>query len=471
MGKLIKNGTVVTAGDTFQADVLIEGESIVLLGSSIPEAEHETIDAEGKLLLPGGIDVHTHLELPVSGTISSDDFFTGQRAAAFGGTTSHIDFAIQPKGGSLRDGIRRWHEKAAGKACIDYSFHANVTDAHEGIFSEIPYLIEEGVTSIKLLMAYKGTFQVDDTALFKVMRVAAENDLLVMVHAENGDVIAELTADLTAAGKNAPHFHLAAHPALAESEATCRAVSLAGISGVRLYVVHMTCAGAVEQLALGRAKGFRVMGESCSQYLGLYEEALRGTTADPFEGAKYVCSPPLRTRSDADVLWSSLADNTLQVVSTDHCPFFFEGGVDGRPPGKELGRETFTRIPNGLPGIEDRMVVTWHWGVNGGRISPNRFVALTSTNPARIFDMYPRKGTIAVGSDADVIIWNPNAKRTIQAARRHMNTDYNVYEGLEVIGWPEKVFLRGRLIVDEDQWLGERGAGKFVHRQPGGVLI
>jgi dihydropyrimidinase len=292
-----------------------------------------------------------------------------------------------------------------------------------------------------------------------------------MVHAENGDVIAELTAQLLAEGKTAPFYHLAAHPALAESEATCRAVSMAGISGARLYVVHMTCAGAVEQLALGRAKGFRVMGESCSQYLGLFEDRLQGTAEDPFEGAKYVCSPPLRTKSDADVLWSALADNSLQVVSTDHCPFFFEGGVDGRPPGKELGRDTFTRIPNGLPGIEDRMVVTWHWGVNGGRITPNRFVALTSTNPARIFDMYPRKGTIAVGSDADIVIWDPNKERMIQAARRHMNTDYNVYEGLVVKGWPDKVFLRGRPIVDGDDWLGERGRGKFIYRKPGGVVL
>jgi dihydropyrimidinase len=337
------------------------------------------------------------------------------------------------------------------------------------------------VTSIKLLMAYKGTFQVDDTALFKVMTVAAEHDLLVMVHAENGDVIAELTRRLLAEEKHDPYYHLAAHPALAESEATCRAVSMAGMSGARLYVVHMTCAGAVEQLALGRTKGFRVMGESCSQYLGLFEDRLRGTADNPFEGAKYVCSPPLRTQADADVLWSSLADNTLQVVSTDHCPFFFEGGVngrqidgrhiDGRPAGKELGRDSFAQIPNGLPGIEDRMVVTWHWGVNGGRISPNRFVALTSTNPAQIFDMYPRKGTIAIGSEADIVVWDPTIRRTIEASGQHMNTDYNVYEGLEVMGWPEKVFLRGRLVVDGEQWLGERGTGKFIHRQPQGMLL
>ena len=477
MGTIIKNGTIVTAADTFPADLLIEGETIALLGSGLPEADHLVIDAAGKLLLPGGIDVHTHLELPVSGTVSSDDFFTGQRAAAFGGTTSHIDFAIQPKGGSLFDGLKRWHEKAAGKACIDYSFHANVTDAHDGIYEELPRLAQEGITSVKLLMAYKGTFQVDDTALFKVMQIAARHDLLVMVHAENGDVIAQLTADLLAEGKTAPYYHLAAHPALAESEATCRAVSMAGISGARLYVVHMTCDGAVEQLAWGRAKGYRVMGESCPQYLGLFAEKLQGTAENgvfyknPFEGAKYVCSPPLRTEADAETLWSALADNTLQVVSTDHCPFFFEGGINGRLPGKELGRDDFTRIPNGLPGIEERLVVTWHWGVNGRRITPNRFVALTSTNPARIFGMYPRKGTIAVGSEADLIIWDPAARRTIQASRHHMNTDYNVYEGSEVTGWPEKVFLRGRLIVDGEEWLGEPGTGNFIHRQRTDVVL
>ncbi|MCI0579736.1 MAG: dihydropyrimidinase [Chloroflexi bacterium] len=465
MGILIKNGTIVTAGDTYAADVLVEGEVISLIGRRLAEAGQTVVDAAGKLVMPGGIDVHTHLELPVSNTVSSDDFFTGQRAAAFGGTTSHIDFAIQPKGGSLSDGLAHWHEKAAGKACIDYGFHANVTDAHEGIYAELPELPEQGVTSVKLLMAYKGTFQVDDTTLFRVMQAAARHGLLVMVHAENGDVIAELTAGLLAEGKVAPHYHLAAHPEAAEAEATCRAVSMAGISGALLYVVHMTCAGAVEQLAIGRAKGYPVMGESCSQYLIVFEDRLQGADEDPFAGAKYVCSPPLRTEMDAEVLWEALADQTLQAVSTDHCPFYYEGGRDGRPPGKELGRENFTRIPNGLPGIEDRLVVTWHLGVNGGRISPNRFVALTSANPARIFGLYPRKGTIAVGSDADLLIWDPAARRTISAGRQHMACDYNIYEGLEVQGWPEKLFLRGRLIVDGDRWLGEQGGGRFLHRQ------
>jgi dihydropyrimidinase len=471
MGILIKNGTLVTAADTFTADILIEGEIISLIGRHLPEEGHTLFDASGKLLLPGGIDVHTHLELPVSGTVAADDFLTGQRAAAFGGTTSHIDFAIQPRGGSLRDGLRLWHEKAAAKASIDYAFHANVTDMRPDVLAEIPYLLEEGVSSIKLLMAYKGVFQVDDTALFRTLQEAGRHGILTMVHAENGDVVAQLQADLLAEGKTAPHYHLASRPPAVEAEATCRAVTLAGIAGAPLYVVHMTCAGAVEQLALGRAKGYPVMGETCSQYLYAFKERLTGTAADPFAGARYVCSPPLRTPEDAAVLWQALAGDTLQVVSTDHCSFFYEGGRNGRLPGKELGRERFTTIPNGVPGIEDRMVVTWHLGVNGGRISPNRFVALTSTNPAKIFGMYPQKGTLAIGSDADILVWDPQARRTISAERHHMNCDYNVYEGLEVQGWPVQVFLRGRLIVDGSDWLGAAGSGRFIRRRPSVTLL
>jgi dihydropyrimidinase len=471
MGILWKNGTIVTAADTYQADVLSEDGEVVLIGRDLPPADHTVYDVSGKLLLPGGIDVHTHLELPVSATISADDFFTGQRAAAFGGTTSHLDFAIQPVGGSLRDGLRRWHEKAGPKACIDYGFHANVTDMREDVPAEVADLAAEGVSSIKLLMAYKGVFQVDDTALFQTLQVAARHGILVMVHAENGDAIAVLQADLRAAGKTAPHYHLAARPAPLEAEATCRAIHLAAVAGASLYVVHITCAAAVEQLALGRARGYPVMGETCSQYLYAFEERLAGTVEDPFAGAKYVCSPPLRTQADGAALWRALARETLQVVSTDHCPFFYEGGRDGRPPGKELGRDNFLTIPNGVPGIEDRMQVMWHLGVNGGHMTPNRFVAVTSTNPARIFGMYPQKGTIAVGSDADILVWDPGARRTISAASHHMNCDYNVYEGLAVQGWPVQVFLRGRLIVDGPNWLGEAGSGRFIRRRPFADLL
>lgn len=468
MGTVIKNGTIITAGDTVQADLLIDGEQIALIGRNLPVEGHEVIDATGKLLLPGGIDVHTHLELPFGGTLSSDDFFTGQRAAAFGGTTSHIDFAIQPKGGSLKAGVDAWHQKAEGKACIDYGFHVAITDLRPEVMDEIPALIDEGIPSIKLFMAYKGVLQVDDTTLFRSMVKAGEHGMLTMVHAENGDVIAELTAAALARGETAPIYHARTRPSIVEGEATGRAVALAGVAGAPLYVVHMTCIEALEQLALGRARGFPVMGETCTQYLFIFEDDL-GKPA--FEGAKYVCSPPMRTPEDAEALWGALADGGLQVVSTDHCPFWFEGGVAGRLAGKELGKTSFDKIPNGVPGIEDRMAVMWHHGVNGGHLSANRFVELMSTNPAKIFGLYPRKGTLAVGSDADIVIWDPEQSHTISAKTHHMNTDYNIYEGMTVQGWPDRVLLRGRSIVENDRWLGQQGAGQFLHRCPHAAVL
>jgi dihydropyrimidinase len=463
MTTLIKNGTIVTAGDTFQADVLIDGEKIVVLGQDLPGAGHEVIDAEGLLLLPGGIDVHTHLELPFGGTVSSDDFFTGHKAAAFGGTTSHIDFVIQPVGGSLKEGVDAWHAKSKDKAAIDYGFHMAITDLRDEVMAEIPSLLEEGITSLKLFMAYKGLFQVDDTTLYRAMNVAAEHGMLIMVHAENGDVIAERRAKLLAEGKTEPKYHAVAQPAMVEAEATGRAVALAGISGASLYVVHMTCEEAIEQLALGRAKGFRVMGETCTQYLFVFEKDLARPN---YEGAKFICSPPVRQPKDAPVLWQALADNTLQAVSTDHCPFWFEGGIKGRIPGKELGKPSFDKIPNGMPGIEDRMPVMWQHGVNSGRYSPNRFVEITATNPAKIFGLYPRKGTLAIGADADIVLWDPHQEHTISAETHHMNTDYNVYEGMTVTGWPVRTLLRGRSIVIGEAWHGQAGSGTFLHRCP-----
>ncbi len=463
MGTIIKNGTIITASDTVQADILIEGEQIALIGRDLPTDGNDVIDATGKLLLPGGIDVHTHLELPFGGTVSSDDFFTGHRAAAFGGTTTHIDFAIQPMGGSLREGIDAWHKKANDKAAIDYGFHMAITDLRDDVMAEIPQMLEQGITSLKLFMAYKGLFQVDDTTLFRAMQQAAKHGMLIMVHAENGDVIAELAGQLIAEGKMDPKYHAVAHPAMAEAEATGRAIALAGIANAPLYVVHMTCEESIEQLVLGRAKGFPVMGETCTQYMFVFEEDL----AQPgYEGAKFICSPPVRQPKDAPILWRALADNTLQAVSTDHCPFWYEGGVNGRIPGKELGKGDFSKIPNGMPGIEDRMPVMWHHGVNEGRMSANRFVEITSTNPAKIFGLYPRKGTISVGADADIVIWNPEKEHTISAATHHMRTDYNVYEGMTVKGWPERVLLRGRTLVNDNDWLGEAGQGKFLKRKP-----
>ncbi len=463
MSTLIKNGTIVTAGDTFKADVLIEGEQVSMLGTNLPEEDHDVIDAAGLLLLPGGIDVHTHLALPFGGNVSSDDFHTGHKAAAFGGTTTHHDFVIQPMGGSLKEGVEAWHEKSNSKACIDYGFHMAITDLRDDVMDEIPSMVDEGITSLKLFMAYKGLFQVDDTTLYRAMNKAAENGMLIMVHAENGDVIAERRAKLLAAGKTDPKYHAVAQPALVEAEATGRAVMLAGIADAPLYVVHMTCEESIEQLVLGRAKGFPVMGETCTQYLFVFEEDLARPN---YEGAKFICSPPVRQPKDAPVLWKSLADNTLQAVSTDHCPFWFEGGINGRIPGKELGKPSFDKIPNGMPGIEDRMPVMWHYGVNAGHYNANRFVEITATNPAKIFGLYPRKGTIAVGSDADIILWDPEKEHTISAETHHMNTDYNVYEGMTVKGWPVRTMLRGKSIVVGDDWHGEQGSGSFLRRSP-----
>jgi dihydropyrimidinase len=470
MKTLIQNGTLVTAGDTYQADVLIDGETIALIGRDLSIPDAAPIDATGHTLLPGGIDVHTHLELNVAGTVSSDDFYTGHKAAAFGGTTTHIDFPTQYKGWSLRQAVEHYHAKARDKAVIDYGYHVTITDLTDDVLAEIPSLVDEGVPSLKLLMAYKGTFMVDDTTLFKTLMKTAGCGMLTLVHCENGDAIDILIKQAVATGQLEPKIHPRTRPAWVEAEATLRAIALAAVAGAPLYVVHMTCEASLDQLRYGRERGLPVMGETCTQYLFFTEDDL---DRPDFEGARFVCSPPLRTRHDNEALWRALAGGDLQVVSTDHCPFFFDGTreiiYEGRPvkiAGKELGRGDFTRIPNGVPGIGDRMPILWSEGVGKGRLTPNRFVELTATNPAKIFGMYPRKGTIAVGSDADIAIWDPNLKKTAGVKTSHQRTDYNLYEGWEVVGWPVKVFSRGRLLVDGDRWLGTPGSGSFVRRSP-----
>lgn len=486
MGTLFKNGTVITASDMVKADVLVEGEIITLIGQDLNPTGHEVVDCLGKYLMPGGIDVHTHLDLPFGGTYSNDDFDVGHKAAAFGGTTTHIDFVIQPKGGSLHDGLATWRKKAE-PAQIDYGFHLAITDLRDEIMDEIPSLVEEGITSLKLFMAYKNVFQIDDATLFRAMRKAAENGMMVMVHAENGDVESQLTPALLAEGKTDPKYHANSRPPEIEGEATNRAVVMSGLTGCPLYVVHMTCEPAIEALRRGRALGYPVMGESCVQYFFL---TVDDHLAQPgFAGAKFVCSPPIRSRHDHEVLWQAVRDGTLQVVSTDHCDFWFEGGVGPwqewaqahnggawveyeaqnpsyRRPGKELGKGNFAKIPNGMPGLEDRMMVMWTGGVNTGKISPTRFVELNCTNPARIFGMYPRKGTIAIGSDADIVVWDPNKQHVISVETHHMRCDYNVYEGLTVTGMPVQVYQRGNKLVDGDQWYGTNGSGRFVPRTP-----
>jgi dihydropyrimidinase len=462
MKTLIKGGTIVGAGDTYPADVLVEDGVIATIGRDLSGADR-TIDAAGKYVIPGGIDVHTHLDMPFGGTTSSDDFFSGHQGAAFGGTTMHIDFCIQPKGTSLSDALDIWHVKAEGKAAIDYGFHVAITDLSDAVMNEIPSLLSRGVTSLKLFMAYKGALQVDDTTLFRAMQVAAKHDMLIMVHAENGDAIDVLIKDAVAAGNLAPIHHALTRPPELEAEATYRAVRLAEVAGCKLYVVHLTNRGALEAVRLSRGRGhLNIMAETCSGYFFFTKDDL---AREGFEGAKYVCSPPYRELADQDALWQGVADNSLQVVSTDHCPFWYEGGKDGRPGGKELGRQSFAAIPNGCPGIEDRMMVMYTGGVRTGKISLNRWVELCCTNPAKIFGCYPQKGVIAIGSDADIVLWDPEASKTISAATQHQRTDYNIYEGMEVRGVPSLVMSRGRVLVEDGEWKGEQGAGKFVHRK------
>lgn len=491
MGTLFKNGTVITAGEQSKADVLVEGEIVTLIGLDIDPTGHEVVDCTGKYLLPGGIDVHTHLDLSFGGTFSNDDFDTGHKAAAFGGTTMHIDFAMQQRGGTLHDAINVWNEKAK-LAQIDYSYHLGVTDLRPDVMDEIDSLPGEGFTSLKLFMAYKNVFQIDDATLFKAMQKAASLGMVILVHAENGDVEATLTPELLAAGKTDPVYHSVSRPPEIEGEATNRAVTMAGMTGCRLYVVHVTCEPAVEAIRRGRKMGYPVMGETCIQYFHLTVE---DHMAQPdFQGAKYICSPPIRTVHDQEVLWQAVRDGSLQVVSTDHCDFWFEGGVGPvaewaashpngnwaefeaqdptyRRPGKELGKGNFAKIPNGLPAIEDRMIMQWTAGVNTGRISPSRFVELHCTNPAKIFGMYPRKGTIAVGSDADIAVWDPNKTHTISAKTHHMRCDYNLFEGTEVKGMPVLVYSRGRKLVDGDQWFGVNGSGQLIKRVPDAAIL
>ena len=460
MRTLISGGTVVTASDTYESDVLIEDEKIVAVGHGL--TGDTTLDARGKYVIPGGIDVHTHLDMPFGGTVSSDDFFTGHRAAAFGGTTMHIDFAIQPKGATLRETLDAWHARANGKAVIDYGFHLAITDLPDSVMDEIQHAPEWGVTSLKLFMAYKGSLMIDDATLFRAMEQAKAHGLLILVHAENGDAIDILVRQALEAGNTAPRYHALTRPAELEAEATNRAIRLAEVAGAPLYVVHVTNAGSVEAIRLARGRGGPIYGETCVQYFFFTKDDL----ARPgFEGAKWVCSPPFRKKSDQEALWNAVSANDLQVISTDHCDFWYEGGTDGRPAGKELGKVDFSKIPNGVPGIEDRMMVLFSQGVRTGRMSLNRWIELCCANPAKLFGAYPRKGVIAPGCDADVVIWDPEAKHTIRAATHHQRTDYNLYEGLEVTGMPAVVLRRGSILVQDGEWKGEAGSGQFIPRQ------
>ncbi len=470
MAILIKNGTLITASETLEADMLVEGEAISQIGKNLQHPNAEVIDATGKLIMPGGIDPHVHLDLPMFGTVSSDDHYTGHKAAAFGGTTTVMDFVVLEQEG-FEHSVNLWLKKSA-KAAIDYSFHMNLTRFDEKLAKEIPFLREMGITTLKVFTAYNGRLRLDDGNIFKALRIAKENGMLMMAHCENGDVIETLIPEALAAGHTSPEYHALTRPAWGGVEATLRMAAMAEQADSPVYIVHMNVGGEVDMLNYARERGVKVMGETCPQYLFFTIDDLRRP-----DGAKWICSPPMRTAQDNARLWEGLSEGILQTIGTDHCPFFFDGTrpilYEGREiaiPGKELGKDDFTKIPNGLPGIEDRLPVMWTCGVRTGKITANQFVAYNSTNPAKIFGLYPRKGALQVGSDADILVWDPEKKVTYGVAQAHQRTDYNLYEGWELTGMPDKVYLRGKLIVNGDQWLGKTGEGQFLKRDEGEVL-
>jgi len=454
---LVRNGTVVTASDRYQGDVYIDRGVVTLIGQGLNLPADTVIDASGLLVMPGGIDVHTHLDMPFGGTTSADDFETGTIAAAHGGTTTIIDFAIQGFGEGLYPAFEGWMKKAEGKAAIDYAFHLIVRELTDLVSGDMDKMTRhEGVTSFKLFMAYPGVFMVDDATIFRALRKTGENGGLVCMHAENGGVIDLLVQEALRKGQKAPKYHALTRPPRAESEATGRAIALAEMAGVPIYIVHLSSADALQKVREARDMGLPAYAETCPQYLFLsydnYEEP-------GFNGAKYVMSPPLREKWHQDVLWKGLAKNDLQVISTDHCPFCMDEQ-------KELGKDDFSKIPNGAPGVETRLTLVHNGGVRQNRISLNRFVELCSTTPAKMFGLFPRKGTIAVGSDADIVVFDPNKQQTLGVKTLHMRVDYNPYEGTVVQGAPAFVVSQGRVIVEGDKFVGKRGAGRFIKRGP-----
>jgi dihydropyrimidinase len=463
MSVLIKGGRVVTAADDYVGDVYVANGVVELIGRSLDVDADRVIDARGRYVLPGAIDPHTHMEMPFGGTVSCDDFTSGTTSAAFGGTTTHIDFCLQAIGQSFGDALATWHEKIErAKPVVDVGFHIAVTDLKEGgSVEELASLPEQGITSYKLFMAYKGALMVDDETLFETMRVAARTGALVMVHAENGDAIDILVREALAAGKTEPRYHAQTRPPETEGEATNRAIQLAHLAGASLYVVHVSCKEAIDPIALARERGWAIWGETCTQYLFVDETFL---DRPDFEGAKYVYTPPPRAKANQEHLWAALRSDVLSVVSTDHCPFNWATQ-------KTLGRDDFSKIPNGGPGIENRLHMLHHFGVREGRISLNRMVELTATNPAKMFGLYPRKGTIAVGCDADIVVFDPNKRHTISAATHHSRIDYNLYEGTEVVGAPEVVLVRGTVVVENDELQVAPGHGRFVKRARVGELL
>jgi dihydropyrimidinase len=459
MGTLIQNGTIVNATGQQKADVLIEGETIKQVGSNIPADGHKLVDATGLLVMPGGIDVHTHLDMPFGGTVSADDYRTGTVAAAVGGTTTVIDFALQSKGHTMREAFDTWRAKSRDKACIDYSLHMAITDLGPGDgaqgLSEMEEMVAEGISSFKLFMAYPNVLMIDDGLMFQVMQKAAALNALCCIHAENGSAIDIVVKQMLAEGKTAPHYHALSRSPKAEAEATHRSIALADMAGAAVYIVHLSNKYALDELTFMQARGARALAETCIQYLVLsIEDQMPGKSWDE---AKYVFTPPLREKKNHEPLWNALTEGSLSVVSTDHCPFRFADQ-------KSLGRNDFSKIPNGGPGIENRLQILWHFGVNFGRLTPEKFVELSCTAPARIFG-FTNKGTITPGKDADILVWDPNADYTISAATQHMATDYNMFEGWKVRGNTKHLFSRGDQVVENGKWIGETGRGRFIKRE------
>ena len=464
MGILIKNGTVVNATGSQRADVLIEGEKIAQVAANIPKRITRSSTQTNLLVMPGGIDVHTHLDMPFGGTTSADDYITGTQAAAVGGTTTVIDFALQNQSSTLQDALETWLKKSDNKACVDFSLHMAVTNLHgkngEETLREMEEMVKFGISSFKLFMAYPNVLMINDELMFRVMQKAAELNALCCIHAENGSAIDVVVAQTLAEGKTAPHFHALSRSPKAEAEATHRSIALADMAGAAVYIVHLSNEYALDDLKFMQKRGARALAETCTQYLVLsIDDQMPGKSWDE---AKFVFTPPLRQKRHQAPLWNALSDGSLAVVSTDHCPFRFKDQ-------KELGRHDFTKIPNGGPGVENRLQILWHFGVNQGRITPERFVELSCTNPAKIFGMGKQKGSITPGLDADIMLWDPNANYTITAATQCMATDYNMFEGWTVKGNAAKVFSRGKLVVDNTtqpgKFLGRTGRGRFVKRE------
>ncbi|NNF06552.1 MAG: dihydropyrimidinase [Candidatus Eisenbacteria bacterium] len=468
MSVLIKNGKIVNAESSVEADIFIDGETVTKIAPAIDTPADTVIDAKGKLVIPGGIDVHTHMELPFGGTMSSDDFATGTVAAAHGGTTTIVDFAVQEYGEALPVGVNRWREKAESKVAIDYSLHLIVRDFPQVREADMKELVNEGVTSFKLFMAYPGVFMVDDATIFRALRRSGDDGALICMHAENGGVIDELVKKALGDGLTAPVYHALTRPPEMEAEATGRAIALSEMAGVPIYIVHLSSSHALEKVREARSRGVPAYAETCPQYLFLSEDNYR----EPgFNGAKYVMSPPLRPKWHQDKLWKGLQDDDLQVVSTDHCPFCMKEGHKGLPIQKELGLDDFSAIPNGAPGVETRLMLLYDGGVRTGRISEQRWVQLVSTAPAKLMGLFPKKGLIAEGSDADIVIWDPNRETEISVKSMHMRCDYNPYEGRKVTGFPEKVLLRGKVVVDDGAFHGKEGSGEFVKRRAHSIKV